>query len=167
MKSWYISYPVLVIVFSLTRATAFGQGIEPRNNPEKVLQSDSTFFSTLVSQYVKSINDADTSLALAIWAKTADISHFNPQGTFYGWDGVKKVYRTFKDNFTSRNLTFSDLRYSYSNEVSWVTFRWKFEGTLKSTNQLARTRGLETQVWKKVNHEWRLVHVHYSEVPGE
>ena len=156
-----------IAAVSIVCLPAISQVPEQKSTNEKMLKSDSIFFTTLVSQYVKSVNDADTSLALNIWARTADISHFNPEGTFYKWEGVKMVYAIFRDNFTSRNLTFSNLRYSYGNDVSWVTFDWKFEGTLKATQQVTRTKGHETQIWKKMNHEWRLVHVHYSEVPNK
>jgi ketosteroid isomerase-like protein len=126
---------------------------------------DSLFFKALVTNYVQSIEKADTTLGSEIWSPTAEISFINPMGTEYGWDGIKKIYFMFRDNFTSRKLTFSNLKYAYYGNVSWVTFYWIFDGTLKADNSAVQTKGRETQIWKKVNNEWRLVHVHYSAMP--
>jgi hypothetical protein len=126
---------------------------------------DSIFFKALVTNYVHSIELADTTAGSGIWAKTAEVSFINPRGTEYGWEGVKKIYLMFHDNFTSRKLTFSNLKYAYYGAVSWVTFSWIFDATIKADNSIVQTKGRETQIWKKVNNEWRLVHVHYSGMP--
>ena len=54
---------------------------------------DSVFFNTLVAQYAQSVDQADTLLALKIWAPTDEISFFNLAGTEYGWKGVKNIYK--------------------------------------------------------------------------
>ena len=126
---------------------------------------DSVFFNTLVAQYAQSVDQADTLLALKIWAPTDEISFFNPGGTAYGWKGVKNIYKMFHDNFSARKLNFYDVKFAYYGNVSWVTFFWTFNGTLKMNNNPVQTKGRETQIWRKVNYEWRLVHVHYSGLP--
>jgi hypothetical protein len=57
------------------------------------------------------------------------------------------------------------VKYAYYGNVSWLTFFWTFDGTLKINNNTVQTKGRETQIWRKVNYEWRLVHVHYSGLP--
>jgi SnoaL-like domain len=115
--------------------------------------------------YSQAINKADTVLASKLWSPTAEISLISPQGTEYGWQGIKKIYQVFKDNFTSRKLSFSDLKFAYYGDISWLTFSWTFDATLKTNNTPVQTKGRETQIWRKINYEWRLVHIHYSEIP--
>lgn len=153
---------IIVVVYAATLIS--GNPANSQTEQQKQLP-DSVFFNTLVAQYAQSIDKADTLLALKIWAPTDEISFFNPGGTEYGWKGVKHIYKMFYDNFSARKLTFSDLKFAYYGNVSWVTFFWTFDGTLKINNNTVQTKGRETQIWRKVNYEWRLVHVHYSGLP--
>lgn len=136
----------------------------PSNSQNSPL-ADSVFFNSLITQYTKSINEADTVLALKIWSPTSEISFINPRGTEYGWKGIKNIYKMFSENFSARKLSFFNLKSTYYGDVSWVTFYWTFDATLKSDNSAVKTKGRETQIWRKINYEWRLVHVHYSGMP--
>jgi len=158
----------LIIAFAATLVfsnTANSQTEQPKSQSNKIPLSDSTFFNSLVALYAQSIDQADTILASNIWAPTAEISFINPAGTEYGWNGVKNIYKMFKDNFSARKLSFYDVKFAYYGNVSWLTFYWIFDATLRMNNSSVQTRGRETQIWKKVNSEWRLVHVHYSGMP--
>ena len=158
----------LIIVLAATlvlNSPANSQTEQQKSQSVKTSLSDSTFFNSLVALYARSIDQADTLLASDIWAPTAEISFINPAGTEYGWDSVKNIYKMFKDNFSARKLSFFDVKFAYYGNVSWLTFYWIFDGTLKLNNNPVQTRGRETQIWKKVNGEWRLVHVHYSGMP--
>jgi ketosteroid isomerase-like protein len=128
---------------------------------------DSVFFKSLVEQYTTAVNLADTVLASKIWSPTAEISFISPSGNEYGWNGIKNIYKMFNQNFSSRKLSVYNMKSSYYGDVSWVTFFWTFDGTLKSDNSAVETKGRETQIWRKINYEWRLVHVHFSGMPLE
>ena len=166
MKSFGINLIVAVATTLILYNPANSQAKQFPDQLKKVPLTDSLFFNTLVAQYVQSVDQADTVLALKIWAPTAEISYIYPGGTEYGWNGIKNIYKIFKDNFSARRLFFSDIKYAYYDDVSWLTFYWTFEGTLKTNNSSVQTKGRETQIWKKINYEWRLVHVHYSEMPA-
>jgi ketosteroid isomerase-like protein len=158
----------LIIAFAATLAfsnPANSQTEIKVSQSNKIPISDSTFFNSLVALYAQSIDQADTILASSIWAPTAEISFINPAGTEYGWNGVKNIYKMYKDNFSTRKLSFFDVKYAYYGNVSWLTFYWIFDAKLRMNNSSVQTRGRETQIWKKVNGEWRLVHVHYSGMP--
>ena len=161
-----ITLLMMLTLFTLSQQ-ARPQTAAQAGKSEKQAQSDSAFFSALVAQYTSSVNNADTVAASAIWAKTADVSYFSFAGTYYGWDGVKQLYQLLKDSYSSRKLTFFNLKYFYSREISWVTFLVVFDATPAKGGKAVQTRGRETQIWKKVSHEWRLVHVHYSAMPPE
>jgi len=165
MKSPAIKLIVAIVATLVLNYPANSQTEQQKSQSIKNPLSDSVFFHSLVALYAESINQADTVLASNLWAPTAEISFISPAGTEYGWDGVKKIYQMFKDNFSTRKLSFFDIKFAYYENVSWLTFYWIFDGTLKINNSSVQTRGRETQIWKKVNREWRLVHVHYSEMP--
>lgn len=165
MKSPVINLMVALAATLVLINPASSQTERQKSQSNKIPLSDSLFFNSLVGQYVQSIDQADTVLALKIWAPTAEISFIHPGGTEYGWNEVKNIYKMFKDNFSTRKLSFYDIKFAYYGDVSWLTFYWIFDGTLKMNNTAVQTKGRETQIWKKINYEWRLVHVHYSGMP--
>lgn len=79
------------------------------NAQTKISKSDSTLFVSLVAQYAKSIDEADTVLGLKLWAHTSEVSFINPNGNEYGWNGIKNIYNLFRDNFFARKLSFFNL----------------------------------------------------------
>lgn len=72
----------------------------------------------------------------------------------------------FAENFTARKLNFFDEKVNIYGNVAWIEFYWVFDGTLKYNNSSVQTKGRETQIWRKLNKEWRLVHIHYSDMPA-
>jgi hypothetical protein len=104
-------------------------------------------------------------LASRLWAHTGEVSFIYPRGHEYGWKGVKKIIAFFRDNFTTRKLSFYNLKSAVYNDFAWVEFYWVFDATMKMNDTPVQTRGRETQVWRKIDREWRLVHVHYSGMP--
>ena len=164
MKSFRIRLIVVLAGILILINPAYSQAVQ-KSQPVKNSLPDSVFFHSLVAQYAQAVNQADTVLASKLWSPTAEISFIDPQGTEYGWTRIKNIYQIFKNNFTSRKLSFSDLKFAYYGDVSWLTFYWTFDATLKTSNTPVQTKGRETQIWRKINYEWRLVHVHYSEIP--
>lgn len=165
MKSPGINLIVAFAAILILNDPANSQTEQQNSQSNKIPLSDSLFFNSLVAHYAQSIDQADTILASKIWSTTAEISFINPGGTEYGWNEVKNIYKMFKDNFSARKLSFFNLKFAYSSEVSWLTFYWIFDGTLRINKSSVQTRGRETQIWRKINYEWRLVHVHYSGMP--
>ena len=164
MKYPGINLIVIIAATLILNNPAYSQA-EQKSQTVKNSLPDSVFFHSLVAHYARAIDEADTVLASKVWSPTAEISFINPQGTEYGWKGIKNIYQIFKDNFTSRKLSFSYIKFAYYGDVSWLTFNWTFDATLKTNNSAVQTKGRETQIWRKINYEWRLVHVHYSEKP--
>jgi len=165
MKYQSINLIVIVAATIILSNPANSQTGQQKSQSGKTSLPDSVFFSSLVTLYVQAIDQADTVLASKLWSPTAEISFIHPGGTEYGWKGVKNIYEMFKNNFSTRKLSFSDLKFAYYGDVSWLTFYWTFDANLKTNNTPVKTRGRETQIWRKINYEWRLVHVHYSGMP--
>jgi|GEM_PF-830101 len=126
---------------------------------------DSTVFKALIEKYAQSIEQADTVLASKLWAQTDEVSFISPRGHEHRWNGVKNIYNLFATFFADKKLNFFNEKVAVYGDVAWLEFYWVFDATLKMDNSKIQTKGRETQIWKKINNEWRLVHVHYSGMP--
>jgi hypothetical protein len=113
MKSCVIALMVLSVSTLFFCNPAYSQAGQQKTLP------DSVFFTSLVAQYAQSVDQADTLLALKIWAPTDEISFFNPAGTEYGWKGVRNIYKMFHDNFSARKLNFYDVKFAYYGNVTY------------------------------------------------
>ena len=121
----------------------------------------------LIDKYAKSVSQADTNLASEIWSTNQDVSFIHPKGHEHGWDQVRtNVYeRLMGATFTERKLTVHDVTVHVHGDMAWAEFYWDFAAKAKSDGALVNTRGRETQIYRKTERGWRIVHVHYSGVP--
>jgi ketosteroid isomerase-like protein len=129
-------------------------------------QQDSTIIKSKIEAYGKSIDNADTILAYQIWAHSPEVSFIQPRGHQHGWDEINSnIYKFFANAFSERSLTIYNEEINVYDGIAWATFYWTFDATFKGGNKPMQTKGRETQVWRKLNNEWHLVHVHYSNMP--
>ena len=143
----------LFLTFSLLFSTAFAGGEEELRK--------------LVDDYAASVNELDMDLAASIWSRTDDVTFIQPRGHQRGWDQVKNnFYLGAMNNFSQRDLKVSDLKVQLLGEdAAWGEFYWEFNATFKKDGQEISSKGRETQVWKKEQGRWKIVHVHYSGMP--
>ena len=74
--------PIAVLAIALLLSIhAYSQTPGQKDQADRKPLADSLFFNALVTQYVESINQADTMLGRKIWAPTAEISFIHPGGT--------------------------------------------------------------------------------------
>src|SRR5512133_1644494 len=157
MKSQLKICMALLFCFYCTAALLYSQNSGTKNS-----KVDTVLFTGFINKYAKSIDNADPVLASELWAKTPEISFISPRGNEYGWNGVKNIIKIFRDNFSKRKLNCFDMKVSNYGEFAWLEFYWVFDAILNIGNESIQTKGRETQIWRKINNEWRLVHVHYS-----
>src|SRR5690606_6420042 len=50
--------------------------------------------------------------------------------------------------------------------TTWRGFYWTFNATLRENGSPVVTRGRETQIYRRENGQWRIVHIHYSSMPA-
>ena len=131
------------------------------------LECEKTAINALVENYITSINKADIALAETFWLTNEEVSFINPKGHIKGWTEIKnKVYKMFDSRFSSRDLSAYNETISLYGDMAVVEFYWTFNATFSGDNPTAiQTKGRETQVLKKFGDEWKLVHVHYSNMP--
>jgi len=118
----------------------------------------------LITRYAQSIDAADSRLASEIWATTADVSFIHPLGHEHGWEAVKtNVYaKLMGETFSERKLAVKDIVIHAYPDTAWAEFYWDFQAKLRSDGTMLTTHGRESQVYRKIDGRWRLVHVHYS-----
>ena len=126
---------------------------------------DEVAIKQLIEDYKISINNADTILGAQVWADVPEVSFIHPRGHEKGWKGVKdNFYGMFRTMFKTRDLKSSDETINVYKNVAWVEFYWVYNSTFADGKEM-QTKGRETQILKKINGNWRIVHVHYSGMP--
>ena len=126
-----------------------------------------TKLESLVSQYANSINLADTELAATIWSTTSDVSFIHPRGHEHGWNEVRNNFyeATMHDRFSHRRLEIHDLVIKQYESMAIAEFYWDFYATIRADGKPLTTHGRETQIFRRSEGRWQLVHVHYSGMP--
>jgi ketosteroid isomerase-like protein len=119
----------------------------------------------LIGQYAKAVDTLDPSLLSQIWSHSPDVSFVYPLGEEHGFDAIEQ--HVFKDvmggMFSTRDLQIHHVLIYVNGNAAWSEFHWVFQATLRKDGSHVKTRGVETQIYRKEGRNWRLVHVHYSE----
>ena len=72
------------------------------------------------------------------------------------------MYQFFADNFTDRYLQARDIAVHVMGDTAWVEFNWRFDAKTKANGKQMRSEGRESEVFRKIDGGWRIVHIHYS-----
>ena len=120
----------------------------------------------LLDLYEKSVNEADTSLLLELWAQGDDISFVNPLQRLRSWEKLESFWQSvFQDSFSERELKRKNVSIQTAGDVAWAVFDWDFKA-LSTDGQLLETSGWETQVYRLTDRGWRIAHIHFSAPPA-
>jgi ketosteroid isomerase-like protein len=122
----------------------------------------------IIAKYAKSIDAADTSLASQVWWDSPEVSFIHPLGHEHGFDQIKaNVYtRLMGETFSERKLTARDITIHVYGDAAWAEFYWDFNAKFRKDGKPITTQGRETQIYRKVQGHWRIIHVHYSGMPA-
>lgn len=123
----------------------------------------------LLQRYATSIDQADVTLASDIWSHESEVSFIHPLGTEIGYDNItSNVYRRLMGGyFSKRQLLIHNPSIHVYGDAAWSEFTWTFHATLRNDGAAVTTEGRETQIYRKENGSWRIVHVHYSGPPAQ
>lgn len=123
--------------------------------------------TSLIDRYASSINSADVELAAKVWAIDDEVSFIHPRGHERGWEQVRSNFyeKTMGQTFSERKLTVRDLVVRVYGDNAWAEFYWDFAAKMKMDGTPLNTKGRETQIFRKTERGWRLVHIHYSGMP--
>ena len=119
----------------------------------------------MIGKYAKSIDEADTTLASQVWSP--EVSFIHLRGHEHGFEQIKQnLYRPLMvDTFSERKLNIHDISVHVYGDAAWAEFYWDFVAKFRKDGSPITTHGRETQVYRKTQDGWRLVHVHYSGMP--
>jgi len=152
---------VRALALLICAALSFGAAVAPSADP-----TAETAIRELVATYARAVDAADTSLAATVWSTTPDVSFIHPLGHARGWDEVKRFFEeTMGGLFSDRKLTVKDVVVHWYGDAAWVEFYWNFTARFRKDGRDIATAGRETQIYRKADGRWRLVHVHYSGMP--
>ncbi len=132
-------------------------------------QQDKEEILSLLDTYVKSAIEASTELAAKVWYDSEEVSFIHPRGESQGFESVKKDFyiNTMGANFSKRHLKMTNEPTIYINEnTAIVQFHWEFIATLKDNGEELTSQGRESQTLIKFPKlGWRIMHIHYSQMP--
>jgi ketosteroid isomerase-like protein len=122
----------------------------------------------LIAEYAKAVDTADVTLVREIWSNSPDVSFIHPLGHEHGIDQVaENVFRHLMgDTFSERKLSTRDVSIHTYGDTAWAEFYWDFAAKFRKDGSALATKGRETQIYRKEEGRWRLVHVHYSGMPA-
>src|SRR5579864_2458837 len=145
------------------------QGHSPAGKDLSAAESSdaSEEIKSMIAKYAKSVNDADTDLASQIWWNSPEASFIHPLGHEHGFDQIKEnVYKKLMGGmFSERKLSTHDIAVQMLGDCAIAEFYWDFAAKLRKDGSPVTTHGRETQVYRKMQNGWHLVHVHYSGMP--
>ena len=69
------------------------------------------------------------------------------------------------DTFFERSLNIHPATIHVYGDTAWSEFDWDFYAKLRSNGAPFESHGRETQIYRKENGQWHILHVHYSPMP--
>ncbi|MFC5862159.1 nuclear transport factor 2 family protein [Acidicapsa dinghuensis] len=127
--------------------------------------ADGAAIHRLLGEYTQAVDTVDLKLLAQIWSHSPDVSFIYPLGEEHGFDAIEQhVFESVMGGmFSARDLKMHDVAIYVNGDSAWSEFHWDFQATLRKDGSAVTTHGVETQVYRKEEGKWRLVHVHYSE----
>src|SRR6266568_6174453 len=125
--------------------------------------ADSVAIHRLLGQYAKAVDTVDLKLLAQIWSHSPDVSFIYPLGEEHGFDAIEQhVFQNIMGGmFSARDLEMHDVMIYVNGNSAWSEFHWDFHATMRKGGSAVNTHGVETQIYRKEDGMWRLVHVHY------
>ncbi len=129
--------------------------------------SDEQQIRELIANYATANDRADTVMAETLFSNAPEVSFINPLGEDHGRQQIMTnlVKNLMGGTFSVRKLTPKDIVVSVYGDTAWSEFAWDFVATVRKDGSPFHSQGVETQVYRRENEQWRIVHVHYSGAP--
>lgn len=123
-----------------------------------------------IDGYCEAVNMAgEGGTAEKVWLADERASMIFPRGKASGWQDIAETFfrKIMGGAFSDRRLTLlSEPSIQVFDGFAVAEFDWQFEAVRRSDGLPVTTRGRESQVFMKSGeNDWRIVHVHYSQLP--
>lgn len=124
-----------------------------------------TQIKELVKNYQDAIHNQDQQKFIHLWSKTTNSCLISIATQFWG---VKNIYQDFLIDTIQKHYSYIDLitdslQINYIDDTTAViVFEYHTKCIKRETNEDYGISGVETQLVKKEDEAWKLVHIHYS-----
>ena len=127
--------------------------------------ADCAAIHRLLGEYAKVVDTVDLKLLAQVWSHSPDVSFIYPLGEEHGFDAIEQhvFQKVMGGMFSARNLEMHNVMIYVNGNSAWSEFHWDFHATMRKDGSAVITHGVETQIYRKEEGRWRLIHVHYSE----
>lgn len=129
--------------------------------------SDEKQIKNLIATYATTIDRADPAMAETVFSNAPEVTFINPRGEDRRRQQIVTdfVKILMGETFSVRKLTPKDIAIHVYGETAWSEFIWDFVATVRKDGSPFHSKGVETQIYRRENEQWRIVHVHYSGAP--
>jgi len=121
----------------------------------------------LIATYATTIDRADIDMAEKIFSTEPDVTFIHPRGEVRGRQQIVMdfIKNLMGGTFSARKLTPQAITVHVYDDTAWAEFSWDFVATVRKDGSPFHSQGVETQIYRHENGQWRIVHVHYSGAP--
>lgn len=130
--------------------------------------ADAHAIKNLIAKYAESIGHADTTKSVEqLFSNAPEVTFIHPRGEEHGRDQIEaNVFRNLMGvTFSERTFTPRDIAVHVYGDTAWSEFKWDFLAKVRKDGSPFHSQGMETQIYRRENGQWRIVHVHYSGAP--
>ena len=135
--------------------------------PDTGSAQDIAAIKKVIDQYADSITNYDLKEAERIWQTDDRTTFIHPRGNEYGWKAIRDHFygTTMHEHFSKRHLYVRDISIQVYGDSAVAVFYWDFPAVFRTDGTEVTTHGRETQVYERTKDGWKIVHVHYSQMP--
>lgn len=135
--------------------------------PDTGSAQDIAAIKKVIDQYADSITNYDLKEAERIWQTDDRTAFIHPRGNEYGWKAIRDHFygTTMHEHFSKRHLYVRDISIQVYGDSAVAVFYWDFPAVFRTDGTEVTTHGRETQVYERTKDGWKIVHVHYSQMP--
>ena len=135
--------------------------------PDTGSAQDIAAIKKVIDQYADSITNYDLKEAERIWQTDDRTTFIHPRGNEYGWKAIRDHFygTTMHEHFSKRHLYVRDISIQVYGDSAVAVFYWDFPAVFRTDGAEVTTHGRETQVYERTKDGWKIVHVHYSQMP--
>lgn len=135
--------------------------------PDTGSAQDIAAIKKVIDQYADSITNYDLKEAERIWQTDDRTTFIHPRGNEYGWKAIRDHFygTTMHEHFSKCHLYVRDISIQVYGDSAVAVFYWDFPAVFRTDGTEVTTHGRETQVYERTKDGWKIVHVHYSQMP--
>ncbi len=157
----------LVLVFSVLACAVIGSAcatdVPPASEATTAesVEAAEQEINDLLDTYIHAVEGLDFDLFLTLWANPDDASLISPASRLSSRPELEGFFQDLRNAYTELRLEPSNVSVGIEGSAAWAAYDWELTGTFADGSP-AKFSGWETQVYRRTDAGWRIVHLHYS-----